>query len=108
MSENLVGDVLLAVAVGAELVCCLGVVLSRTIFDRLHYVAAGSTVPPLLVLAALIIGAALLMKVETAFRLFGYPGIAMLCFLGAAAGGFWLVISIFVQDYRTRRRLKTR
>ncbi len=61
-----------------------------------------------LVLAALIIGAALLMKVETAFRLFGYPGIAMLCFLLAAAGGFWLVISIFVQDYKTRRRIKTR
>lgn len=61
-----------------------------------------------LVLAALIIGAALLMKVETAFRLFGYPGIAILCFLVAAAGGFWLVISIFVQDYKTRRRIKTR
>jgi hypothetical protein len=61
-----------------------------------------------LVLAALIIGAALLMRVETAFRLFGYPGIAILCFLGAAAGGFWLVISIFVQDYRTRKRITTR
>lgn len=61
-----------------------------------------------LVLAALIIGAALLMKVETAFQLFGYPGIAILCFLAAATGGFWLVISIFVQDYKTRRRIKTR
>ena len=61
-----------------------------------------------LVLAALIIGAALLMRIDTAFRLFGYPGIAILCFLVAAAGGFWLVISIFVQDYKTRRRISAR
>jgi predicted unusual protein kinase regulating ubiquinone biosynthesis (AarF/ABC1/UbiB family) len=61
-----------------------------------------------LVLAALIIGAALLMRVETPFRLFGYPGIAILCFLGAAAGGFWLLIGIFVQDYRTRKRITSR
>jgi len=61
-----------------------------------------------LVLAALIIGAALLMRVDTAFRLFGYPGIAILCFLSAAAGAFWLIISIFVQDYKTRKRTTTR
>jgi predicted unusual protein kinase regulating ubiquinone biosynthesis (AarF/ABC1/UbiB family) len=61
-----------------------------------------------LVLAALIIGAALLMRVDTAFRLFGYPGIAILCFLAAAAGGFWLVISIFVQDYKSRKRVTPR
>src|SRR5205823_6141817 len=34
-----------------------------------------------LILAALIVGAALLMRVDTDFRLFGYPGLAMLCFL---------------------------
>jgi multisubunit Na+/H+ antiporter MnhG subunit len=52
---NLVVDVLLAVAVGAELVCCAGVVVARTVFDRLHFVAAASTVPPVLILAALIV-----------------------------------------------------
>ena len=62
-----------------------------------------------LVLAALIVGAALLMRVETAFTLFGYPGIAMLLFLAAAAGGFVLVGSIVYNDYwqegrRSRRR----
>ncbi|MEO6183090.1 MAG: AarF/UbiB family protein, partial [Verrucomicrobiota bacterium] len=36
-----------------------------------------------LILAALIIGAALLMQVPTSFQLLGYPGFAMLCFLGA-------------------------
>jgi predicted unusual protein kinase regulating ubiquinone biosynthesis (AarF/ABC1/UbiB family) len=57
-----------------------------------------------IVLAALITGAALLMQVHTSFTLFGYPGLAMLCFLAAAAGGFWLVISIFVQDRKNRRK----
>lgn len=33
-----------------------------------------------LILAALIVGAALLMQVETSFRILGYPGLAMLCF----------------------------
>lgn len=47
-------------------------------------------------LAALIMGAARLMRVDTPFRILGYPGLAILCFLSAAAGGFWLVISIFV------------
>ncbi|HVU35815.1 MAG TPA: AarF/UbiB family protein [Opitutaceae bacterium] len=61
-----------------------------------------------LVLAALIIGAAQLMRVDTHFRIFGYPGIAIICFLAAAAGGFWLLISIFVQDYRSRKRTTSR
>ena len=57
-----------------------------------------------IVLAALIMGASLLMQVQTSFRIFGYPGLAILCFLAAAAGGFWLVISIFVQDQKGRKK----
>jgi predicted unusual protein kinase regulating ubiquinone biosynthesis (AarF/ABC1/UbiB family) len=58
-----------------------------------------------LILAALIIGAALLMRVETPFRIFGYPGLAMLFFLGAAAGGGFLLVNIFIQDQRDRKRV---
>ena len=57
-----------------------------------------------LVLAALIIGAALLMRVETSFRVMGYPGLAILCFLAAAAGGVWLLVNIYIQDKRSDRR----
>jgi hypothetical protein len=49
-----------------------------------------------IVLAALILGAALLMRVETSFRIVGYPGLAMLFFLAAVAGGVWLVVRIVV------------
>ena len=57
-----------------------------------------------LILASLIIGASLLMRVETPFQLFGYPGLAILCFLFAAAGGFWLVIGIFIQDQKDKKK----
>jgi ubiquinone biosynthesis protein len=57
-----------------------------------------------LILAALIVGAALLMRVETSFQLFGYPGVAMICFFVAAAGGLWLVLNIVWQDHKSKLR----
>jgi len=51
-----------------------------------------------LLLAALIIGAAMLMQVETTFRLFGYPGLAMIFFLLAGAGGVALMATILFRD----------
>jgi len=56
-----------------------------------------------LVLAALIIGAALLMRVQTHFTVFGYPGLAMICFLLAAGGGFFLVVHIAFYDQRPKK-----
>ncbi len=51
-----------------------------------------------LLLAALVVGAAMLMRVPTPFTIFGYPGFAILCFLVAAAGAVGLVISILRKD----------
>ncbi len=56
-----------------------------------------------LVLAALIVGAAMLMRIETSFTILGYPGIAMLLFLAAAGGGILLVFNIIVNDERAKR-----
>lgn len=53
-----------------------------------------------LVLAALIIGAAMLMQVQTSFRILGYPGLAILLFLAAAVLGLFLVITILLTDVR--------
>ncbi|HEX2205898.1 MAG TPA: AarF/UbiB family protein [Longimicrobium sp.] len=55
------------------------------------------------VLAALILGAAMMMRVQTRFQIFGYPGIAMIFFLLAAILGLWLVVSIMTQDVHPRR-----
>ena len=51
-----------------------------------------------LILAALIIGAALVMRVETKFTLLGYPGLAILLFLAAAIGGVVLMCQIMLTD----------
>jgi hypothetical protein len=49
-------------------------------------------------MAALIIGAALMMRVETPLKIFGYPGIAMILFLIAAAGGIIVLLQILFYD----------
>jgi ubiquinone biosynthesis protein len=54
-----------------------------------------------LVLAALIVGAAMLARVESSFRILGYPGIAILLFLAAAGGGVALLVNILLQDRRS-------
>jgi monovalent cation/proton antiporter MnhG/PhaG subunit len=53
--RNVVVDVLLAAGVTAELLCCVGVVVMRTTFDRLHYTAAGTTVGPFCILVAVLV-----------------------------------------------------
>jgi len=75
---------------------------AKTFLDGMQKIANRITMG--IVLAGLIVGASLLAHVVTPFRLFGYPGLAMLCFIAAAAGGFWLVIRIFVSDYRSRNK----
>ena len=51
-----------------------------------------------LIIAALIVGAAMMMRVETTFRIWGYPGLAILLFLAAAGGGVVLLINILFYD----------
>ncbi|HEX8281679.1 MAG TPA: AarF/ABC1/UbiB kinase family protein [Chthoniobacterales bacterium] len=51
-----------------------------------------------LIIAALIVGAALLMRVETTFRIWGYPGLAIIFFLAAAGSGVVLLVNILFYD----------
>lgn len=59
-----------------------------------------------LILAALIVGAAMLMRVETSFRILGYPGFPLVFFLIAAIAGMALVGSILVYDIKPRGKNK--
>lgn len=61
-----------------------------------------------LVLAAMIVGAAMLMRIETSWKVLGYPGLAMLFFLAAAGGGLWLVFQILVTDSQTKKKARPR
>jgi ubiquinone biosynthesis protein len=51
------------------------------------------------ILAALVIGAAMMMQIDTPARLFGYPAVAIVCFLLAAGGGFGLLARILWTDH---------
>ena len=70
--------------------------------DELHFLShlhrMTNRISLSLVLSALIIGAAMLMRVETTFTILGYPGIAMIFFLIAVACGFALVVDIIVHE----------
>jgi ubiquinone biosynthesis protein len=57
-----------------------------------------------LILAALIVGAAMIMRVETSFRILGYPGLAMILFLVAGTGGLWLAFNIITHDRAPKHR----
>jgi predicted unusual protein kinase regulating ubiquinone biosynthesis (AarF/ABC1/UbiB family) len=68
----------------------------RTLIVGFQKVANRITVG--LILAALIVGAAMLMRVDTSFRIWGYPGLAIIFFLVAAGGGIALLINILFYD----------
>jgi monovalent cation/proton antiporter MnhG/PhaG subunit len=63
-----VGDVLVAVllilGVGIELVCCLGVLVMRGVYDRLHYTGPAS-LGAVLIAAAIVIREGLLSQIGT-------------------------------------------
>ena len=74
------------------------VALMRTIERLANRVTAG------LVVAALIVGAAMLMRVETSAELFGYPALAIVAFLVAFVIGLALVLTILLGESPKRRR----
>ena len=51
-----------------------------------------------LIIAALIIGAALLMRIPSTFVIWGYPALAMILFCAAAVIGLWLVLKMMLKD----------
>lgn len=59
-----------------------------------------------LVVAALIIGSALIMRIPTRFTVLGYPLLAVLGFLAASAIGFYMVINALMQDRQDRVKAK--
>jgi predicted unusual protein kinase regulating ubiquinone biosynthesis (AarF/ABC1/UbiB family) len=72
----------------------------RSLLTSLHKIANRITVG--LLLAALIVGAALMMRVETSFTILGYPAIAIIFFLLAAIGALVLVFNILFFDEKDK------
>jgi ubiquinone biosynthesis protein len=74
----------------------------RIVLDGLQKVA--NRIALGLILASLIVGAALMMRVETSFRIFGYPGLPMIFFMLAAIAGSILAASIVLSDKHPRKK----
>ena len=86
---------------GNDLKLKVEVIDQGSILDGLQKVA--NRIALGLVLAALIMGAAMLMRVPTRFSILGYPGLAILLFLAAAGGGLWMAWTILAGDVRRTR-----
>jgi len=83
-----------------ELKISVDAIDERTLVVGFQKVANRITVG--LILASLIVGAAMLMRVDTSFRIWGYPGLAIIFFLVAAGGGIALLINILFYDKSNR------
>jgi monovalent cation/proton antiporter MnhG/PhaG subunit len=59
MAQDVAVTILLAIGVGIELICCIGVLVMRDVFDRLHYTGPASTLGPVALAAAIVIAESL-------------------------------------------------
>lgn len=89
---------LLDTIAGGEITFAVKGIDEKEILRSVHRLA--NRVVTGLLLASLIVGAALLMRVDTPWKLLGYPGLAIVCFILAAAIALGLVVSIFIGDRR--------
>lgn len=70
----------------------------------IHKVANRITVG--VVIAALLISSSMMMRVPTRMQLFGYPVLAVIGYLLAAAAGIYLIVSTFIRDRKDEERAK--
>lgn len=86
----------------SELKLKVEVIDDGAIIDGLQKVANRITLG--LILAAMIVSAAMVMRIDTTFRILGYPGFAMLLFLLAGAGAAYLAVQIVRHDRSVHHR----
>ncbi len=87
-----------------ELMIRVDAIDERVLLEGLQKVANRITLG--LIIAAMIVGAAMLMRIETTFKIFGYPGFAMIFFLLAALAALWLGIVIIFYDKQAKDESK--
>ena len=86
----------------SELKLKVEVIDDGAIIDGLQKVANRITLG--LILAAMIVSAAMVMRVDTTFRILGYPGLAMILLLLAGAGAAYLAVQIVRHDRSVHHR----
>ncbi len=84
-----------------ELVIGVDAIDEKIVLDGLQKIANRITLG--LILAALIIGAALMMRVDTSFKILGYPGLPTIFFLVAAIASIALGANILMTDKKPKK-----
>lgn len=102
--ERLPGRInsLLDMIANNELKINADVVDEKSLMESIQKIANRITLG--ILLASLIIGAALIMRVETTVRIFGYPALAVVFFLIAAIGALALAASIVFTDVSRQKK----
>ncbi len=83
-----------------------GIKLSQAeeFLSGMHKIANRITVG--VVIAALLISSSLIMRVPSRFAIFGYPGLAVLGYIVAAAAAIYLIVSTLMKDHRDQEKAK--
>lgn len=84
----------------------VGIKLSQAeeFLSGMHKIANRITVG--VVIAALLVSSSLMMRVETSFRIFGYPGLAVVGYILASAAAFYLIANTMLRDRKDRENAK--
>ena len=91
-------------AAGGKLTLNIKLQQADDFLKGMHKIANRITVG--LVIAALVVGSSLMMRVPSRFQILGYPAIAMAGYLAASITAFYLIISTLMQDTRDREKAK--
>ncbi len=77
---------------------------AEELIGAMHKIANRITIG--LVIAALLLSSSYMMRIQTSFRIFGYPGLAILGYLAASIAGFYLIVATLIRDRRDEEKAK--
>jgi predicted unusual protein kinase regulating ubiquinone biosynthesis (AarF/ABC1/UbiB family) len=95
---------ILDLTAGGKLTFGVKLTQAEEFLGGIHKIANRITVG--LVIAALLVASSLMMRVPTSYHLFGYPTIAVIGYLLAAAAAVYLIASILLRDRKDQERAK--
>lgn len=95
---------ILDLTAGGKLTFGVKLTQAEEFLSGIHKIANRITVG--LVIAALLVASSLMMRVPTSYHLFGYPTIAVIGYLLAAAAAVYLIASILLRDRKDQERAK--
>jgi predicted unusual protein kinase regulating ubiquinone biosynthesis (AarF/ABC1/UbiB family) len=95
---------ILDIVPAGKLTFAMKLLQAEEFLSGMHKIANRITVG--VVIAALLVASSLMMRVDTGWRIGGYPAIAMFGYLAAAVAAVYLIASTFIRDKQDEERAK--